>query len=63
MTKLINSNKKKMITIPKIVKSLEESDLLIKDVSETIKSKSKEQAVSFASIVLGILHVSHYITC
>ena len=52
-----------MITIPKIVKSLEESDLLIKDVSETIKSKSKEQAVSFASIVLGILHVSHYITC
>ena len=32
----------------KIVKSLEESDLLIKDVSETFKNEAEEQKVDFS---------------
>ena len=37
----------------KIVKSHEESGLLIKDVSETIKNKAKEQKGRFLRILLG----------
>ena len=39
-----------MNDIMKIVKSLEESDLLIKGVSETIKNEAKEQKRGFPSM-------------
>ena len=39
----------------KIVKSLEESGLLIKGVSETIKNEAKEQKGAFLSMLLGAL--------
>ena len=39
----------------KIAKSLEESGLLIKDVSETIKIEAKEQKGGFLSKLLGTL--------
>ena len=41
--------------IMKIVKSLEESGLLMKGLSKTIKNKAKEQKDKFLSILLGIL--------
>ena len=41
--------------IMKIVKSLEESGLLIKDVSETIKNESKEQKGGFLRMLLSTL--------
>ena len=39
-------------------KSLEESALLIKGVSETIKNEAKEQKSEFLSMLLGILGAS-----
>ena len=42
-----------MNDIMKIVKSLEDSGLLIKDVSETIKNDAKEQKGGFLSMLLG----------
>ena len=39
--------------IMKIVKSLEESGLLIKGISETIKNEAKEQKGLFPSMLLG----------
>ena len=57
MTTLIISNEE-MNDIMKIVKSLEESSLLIKDVSETIKNEAKEQKGRFISILLGTLGAS-----
>ena len=39
----------------KIVKSLEESGLLIKSVSKTIKNEAKEQKGEFRSMLLGTL--------
>ena len=50
-TTLIISNEE-MNDIMKIVKSLEESGLLIKDVSKTIKNEAKEQNVG---MLLGTL--------
>ena len=44
-----------MNDIIKITKSLEKSDILIKDVSETIKNEVKEQKGGFLSMLLGIL--------
>ena len=44
--------------IMKIVKSLQESALLIKDVSETIKNESKYQKGGFLGMLLGILGAS-----
>ena len=44
--------------IMKIVKSLEESSLLIKDVSETVKNEAKEQKGGLLSMLLGTLGVS-----
>ena len=41
-----------------MVKSLEESGLLIKDVSETIKNELKERQVVFLSMLLGTLGAS-----
>ena len=47
-----------MNDIIKIVKSLEESGLFIKGVSETIKNKLKEQKGGFLSMLLGTLGAS-----
>ena len=44
-----------MEDIMKIVKSLEESGLLIKGVSETIKNEAKEQKDGFLGMILGKL--------
>ena len=54
MTTLIISNEETS-DITKIVKSLEESGLLIKGVSKTINSKAKEQKGGFPSMLLGTL--------
>ena len=56
-TTLIISNEE-MNDIIKIVKSLEESGLLIKDVSKTIKNESKQQKGRFLSMLLGTLGAS-----
>ena len=42
----------------KIVKSLEESGLLVKRISETIKNEAKEQKGRFLLMLLGILAAS-----
>ena len=42
----------------KIVKCLEDSDLLLKWVSETIQNKVKEQKGIFLSVLLGTLGAS-----
>ena len=42
----------------KIVKSFEESGLLIKGVSETIKNEAEEQKSGFLALLLGILGAS-----
>ena len=54
MTTLINSNDE-MNDILKIVKSLENSGLLLKGVSETIQHEAKEQRGGFLSMLLGNL--------
>ena len=56
-TTLITSNEE-MSDIMKIVKSIEESGLLIKDVSKTIKNGEKEQKSGFLSVILGTLGAS-----
>ena len=50
--------KEEMKDIVKIVKSLEESSLLIKDVSETIENESKVQKGGFLGILFCILGAS-----
>ena len=59
-TTLIISNEE-MNAIMKIVKSLEESGLLIKSVSETIKNEAKEQKGGFLSMLLGTLGASLFV--
>ena len=49
---------KEMNDIMKIIKSLEESELLIKGVSETIKIEAKEQKGGLLSMLLGTLSIS-----
>ena len=44
--------------IMKIVKSIEESRLLVKRISETIKNERKEQKVGFLPKILGALVAS-----
>ena len=56
-TTLIISNEE-MNYIMKIVKSLEKYDLLIKDVSKTIKNETKEQKGGFLRMLLGTLGAS-----
>ena len=56
-TTLIISNDE-MDDILKIVKSLENSDLLLKGVSETIQHEAKEQRGGFLSMLLGTLGAS-----
>ena len=47
-----------MKDIIKIVKSLEDSGLLLKGVSETIQNEAKEQKGGFLSMLLGTLGAS-----
>ena len=54
MTILIISNEE-IEDFMKIVKSLEESGLLVKGVSETIKSEVKEEKGGFLGMLLGTL--------
>ena len=56
-TTLIISNEG-MNDIMKIIKSLEESGLLIKGVSETIRSEAKEQKGGVIGMLLGTLGAS-----
>ena len=56
-TTLIISNDE-MEDIIKIVKSLEDSGLLLKGVSETIQNEAKEQKGGFLSMLLGTLGAS-----
>ena len=56
-TALIISNDE-MKGIMKIVKSLEDSGLLLKRVSETIQNEAKEQKGGFLSMLLATLHAS-----
>ena len=44
--------------VMKIIESLKESGLLIKDVKETIKNEAKEQKGGFISMLLGALGAS-----
>ena len=52
MTTIIISNKE-MKEIMKIIKSLEESALLIKGVRETIKNEAKKEKRRFLGMLLG----------
>ena len=54
MATLIISNNK-IENIVKIVKSLEDSGLLLKGVTETVKNEVKEQKGGFLSMFLGTL--------
>ena len=54
---LIISNEE-MEDITKIIKSFEESGLLIKEISETIKKEAKEQKDGFLPLLLGTLAAS-----
>ena len=56
-TALIISNDE-MEDIIKIVKSLEDSGLLLKGVNETIQNEAKEQKGGFLSVLLGTLGAS-----
>ena len=47
-----------MEDIMKIVKSLEDSGLLLKGISKTIQNEAKEQKGGFLSMLLGILGAS-----
>ena len=47
-----------MKDIIKIVKSLEDSGLLLEGVSETVRNEAKEQKGGFLSMLLGALGVS-----
>ena len=49
---------KKMEDIMKVIKSLEESGLLIKGISETNKNETKEQKMEMLSMSLRILAAS-----
>ena len=47
-----------MNDIMKIIKSLEDSDILLKGVTETIKNETKKQKGGFLSMLLGNLGAS-----
>ena len=57
-TTTLTVSNEEMEDIMKKVKSLEETGLLIKGISETIKSEAKEQKVRFLSMLLGTLAAS-----
>ena len=56
-TRLITSNDE-IEDIIKIVKSLEDSGLLLKEVTETVQNEVKEQKGGFLSMLLGALGAS-----
>ena len=56
-TTLINSNKD-VEDLIKIVKSLEDSRLLLKGVTESVQNEAKEQKGGFLSMLLGTLNAS-----
>ena len=56
-TNLIISNKE-MNDIMKIVQALEDSNILLKGVTKTIKNETKEQKGGFLSMLLGTLGAS-----
>ena len=56
-TTLIISNEE-MNDIMKIVQALEDSNILLKEVTKTIKNETKEQKGGFLSMLLGTLGVS-----
>ena len=47
-----------MNDITKIVQALEDSNILLKGVTKTIKNKTKEQKGGFLSMLLGVLGAS-----
>ena len=47
-----------MNDIIKIVQALEDSDILLKEVTETVKNETKEQKGRFLSMLLGTLGAS-----
>ena len=47
-----------MEDVRKMIKSLRESGLLVKGISETIKNEEKKQKSEFFSMLLGILAAS-----
>ena len=51
-TTLANSNEE-MNDIMKIVQGIEDSNILLKEVTKTIKSKTKKQKEGFLSMLLG----------
>ena len=57
MTTLIVSNEE-MEDIMEIVKSLEETGLLLEGASEAVKNKTKEQNFGFLGMLLGTLSAS-----
>ena len=57
MAKLITSNNE-IEEIIKIVKSLEDSGLLVEGVTETVQNEVKEQEGGFLSMLLGTLGAS-----
>ena len=52
-----------MKDIIRIVKSLEDSGLLLKGVSETVQNEAKEQKGSFFSMLLGTIGASLLRSC
>ena len=56
-TTLIISNKE-MNDIIKVVQALEDSNILLKVITKTIKNETKEQKVGFLGILLGTLGAS-----
>ena len=56
-TTLIISNEE-MNDIMKIVQALEDSNILLKEVTKTIKNETKEQKGGFLSMLLGTLRAS-----
>ena len=57
-TTTLTTSKKKMNDIRKIVQALEESTMLLKGVTKTIKNERKEQKGGFLSMLLGTLGAS-----
>ena len=57
-TTILIISSEEMNHIIKIIKSLEESDLLIKDISETVKNEAKEQKGRFLGMLFGTLGAS-----
>ena len=60
-TTLVISNEE-MIDIMKIVQALEDSNILLKDVTKTIKNETREQKGGFLSMLLGASFLGDLLT-